>query len=97
MRAPRQPAAREGLVEISTRSVSTLTMGAHGRRGIRAQTMMPVRPMPPSVASNSRVAVGLQLEPPGGGEQTEREHVGAEGAAAAWFLPWTSLAIAPPT
>ena len=53
---------------------------------IRAHTITPVSPMPPSVASNSSVA-GPELQHlPGRGQQPERQHMAAERARGAVVL-----------
>ena len=82
------------------RSVSTSSwLVSIGFRRMVASRTMPVRPMPPAVAQNrsgSWLGV-IRCLPPAGVTMVMASTWLHQEPARWWFLPWMSLAIAPPT
>ena len=95
---PSPPAGRRGRAR---RSVSTARrLVAIGIRRIVASTTIPVRPMPPTVAQNSSGCVDRRRARPARrwrGAATGARRCRPNEPSTWWFLPWMSLAMAPPT
>src|SRR5207253_2224594 len=67
------------------------------RSATSAQVINPVSPSPPSVAWKSRSSGPISLACPSERSSSRRRTCAPNVPARWWFLPWMSLAIAPPT
>ncbi len=79
------------------RSVSTTKYAdSTGVSAMVARTMIPVSPMPPTVAQNSSSSGVRVVIEPSAVTRSRARRWSPKLPAVWWFLPWMSLAMAPP-